>query len=235
MNEIKPTENINNTATENKDKIAVTKGKIKKAAITIALLAVSFLAGFFTCFSGMKNAAENIKDTDSTGIITDDTTVIKRQIETALESASQLITAKHTYQAVDIYENSKEFIGIKVPFTDNKVVYIYNGVVKAGIDLAAVEVEVVEKDIIINLPAVEIESSEVDENSFEYPYEDYSIFNKPDMADYVDLIAVLEENKRQEMLNNTEFITETRDNAKTVIEGFIRASKVTEGYNIVFK
>lgn len=223
---------------ENKNEIVLSKvklkGKIKKIIRALLMIIISFLIGFFTCFFGRP---DDSNDVVLPHIVTDDVEIITRHIEKALENSSQLITAVHNYQAVNIYESQKEFIGIKVPFTQNKVVYVYNGVVKAGIDLSAVKFEIStdEKVITIDIPAIEIESSEVDENSFEYPYEDYSVFNKPDMSDYIELVNLLEENKKNEMISNVEFITATRENAKTVISGFISASELVEGYEIKFK
>ena len=217
---------------ENVEKLKVKGKKLRKVALIVA---IGFVLGFVTCFVRFKQIED--MPVDESKIVTDNVQVITRHIEKALENASDLITAKYTYQAVDIYETSKEFKGIKVPFTKNKVVYVYDGVVKAGIDLSKVvfDVNENEKKIIIDLPAVKIDSSEVDENSFEYPYENYSAFNKPNMKDYVDLINMLEENKRVELENNVDFLTEARNNAKKVLTGMIKSLELAEEYEIVFK
>ena len=214
------------------DKKVTAKKKIKKIFLIFVLLIVSFISGFFSCYFGWGKAYNEQDDPDDYNV-----TIISRQVEKALENCSSLVAARHHYQAVEIYESQKEFIGIKVPFTKNKVVYVYSGVVGASIDLSEVDYEVssLDKTITINLPAVDIEYSDVDEDSFEYPYEDYSVFNKPNMSEYVDLINVLESKKADEMLNNTEFLTTTRNNAKEVLSGFIYATEEAQEYEIIFK
>ena len=211
------------------------KTKIKKMRKVFLIIVIGFILGFITCFMRFKQIENNAKN--ELKPMTDNVQVITRHIVKALENSSELITAKYTYQAVDIYETSKEFKGVKVPFTKNKVVYVYDGVVKAGIDLSDVTFDVSEneKKIIINLPAVRIDSSEVDEESFEYPYEDYSIWNKPNMKDYVDLINALEEKKKTEMENDSEFLSEARNNAKKVLTGMIKSLDIIAEYEIVYK
>ena len=82
------------------------------------------------------------------------------------------------------FENSKDFYGIKVPFTTKSFIITYDGTIKAGVDLDKAEVDVSGK----KLPSLYLRlkscPTEIDEDSLEIFDENTSIFNPLKVSDY---------------------------------------------------
>ncbi|MDO5520658.1 MAG: DUF4230 domain-containing protein [bacterium] len=158
-------------------------------------------------------------------------------VEEILKPASDLISMRYCYTDADVNENFKSFFGNRVPFTTDKVVFTYDGIVSVGVDLSSVEYEInhENKAITILLPEVKIIANEIDASSFEYPYKSDSIFNSTDMSDYTDLIDVLKQKKAEEVKNNTEFMKSAEENTKTVLKSFLTEAEATKEYTVTFK
>ncbi len=163
---------------------------------------------------------------------------VTKQVEKALQNSSELTTVKHRYDAVGIFSDVKKiFKKIPLKFTETKIVYVYSGEVTAGIDLSDLKIDVVStgdnKKIIITLPDVKVLDSDVEADSFEFPYVDVSVLNPKDMKDYIKIVDDLEKEKRIQMESDKEFIKSAEDNCKRVIEGFFKAAGVE--YSIEFR
>lgn len=169
----------------------------------------------------------------------DDLTVI--QIIESLEPASDLVSTKYYYTDADIYEDHKEAFGVAIPFTKDKAVFTYEGVINVGIDLSAVKYEVdnggkkEEKVITITLPEFKIISNEIDANSFKFPYFSNSIFNQNEIPGFTKLIAELKDTKAQELIAKPQFMDTVRINTENVMRKFLAASDATKDYQVVFK
>lgn len=170
-------------------------------------------------------------------IVEDNYILTITNIKEVLEPASDLITTKYYYTDSNTYENYKELFGQKIPFTTDKVIFTYNGVISVGIDLSGLRYSINHNDkiITITLPKVKILANEIDESSFEFPYMADSIFNATEMDDYVQLIGRLKQERADELMENTEFMEDALENTKYVIEKFLTASDVTKEYDVVFK
>ena len=59
-----------------------------------------------------------------------------------LRSAQELVTVAYYYTNMGRFENHVDFYGWKVPLTTKSFIVSYDGVIKAGVDLGGVEVEV---------------------------------------------------------------------------------------------
>lgn len=105
-------------------------------------------------------------------------------LENKLTEISQLSTITYAYTNMAQFENSKDFYGIKVPFTTKKFIITYDGEIKAGVDLSKAEVKVKGKKVHLNLPEAEILSHQIEENSLEVFDETSSIFNPLKVKDY---------------------------------------------------
>ena len=81
---------------------------------------------------------------------------------------------------VNSYDESRKIIGLNIPFTNNKYVYSYNVIIKAGIDFSKLEHNMNEekKIIEIHIPQSKILSCEVGIDSFEVYYEHESILKQ---------------------------------------------------------
>lgn len=158
-------------------------------------------------------------------------------VEKIIKPASDLITSKYIYKDADTYENYKNLFGKRVPFTTDKVVFTYKGTISVGINLSEVKYEIDNKNqtISIKLPETVIKSNEIDNSSFEYPFEADSVFNTTGMNDYTELLATLKEKKEEEVKGDTEFMYTARQNTTNILKEFLTASDVTKDYTVIFK
>ncbi|MBR5805760.1 MAG: DUF4230 domain-containing protein [Oscillospiraceae bacterium] len=179
-------------------------------------------------------------DDDIVIVETEEERMIKvtKQVEKALQNSSELTTIKHRYDAVGIFSDVKKiFKKIPLKFTETKIVYVYSGEVTAGIDLSEMKIDVVSelenKKIIITLPDVKVFDSDVEADSFEFPYVDISVLNPKDMKDYIKIVGDLEKEKKLQMEKDKDFMKSAEENCKQVIEGFFSAAGIE--YEIEFK
>ena len=112
-------------------------------------------------------------------------------LQNKISAMSELAVVTYTYTELGQYERSKEFYGVKMPFTTNRFLLTYDGVIKAGIDMTEVKVDVDQgvKTVTVTLPQAEILSHEIDEDSVKIYDEKTSIFNAFTIEDYTSFYA----------------------------------------------
>lgn len=112
-------------------------------------------------------------------------------LQNKIFAMSELAVVTYTYTELGQYESSKEFYGVKMPFTTNRFLLTYDGVIKAGIDMTEVKVDVDQgvKTVTVILPQAEILSHEIDEDSVKIYDEKTSIFNAFTIEDYTSFYA----------------------------------------------
>ena len=117
----------------------------------------------------------------------------KADIDTAfvsakLENISELATAELEYTGLIVYSEGK------IPFiTQTGFNMIYSASVKAGVDLAEMEIEVTKDKVIVNIPHAKILSIQVYNDSIEFYDEMHSLFNWSDKYDVKEAISAAEE------------------------------------------
>lgn len=210
---------------------------LNRILVLILILVIGIGVGVCIAKPWMKEEPEPIITKVEEVIAEENYTLSIGTVEEVLSPASDLITAKYYYTDADTYENYKELFGKKVPFTTDKVVFTYDGVISIGIELADVEYQIDNENqkITIKLPELTVKANEINEDSFEFPYISDSIFNATEMVDYVDLIGTLEKEKEKDLLVNTEFMEGALENTKTVLESFLTANDATKNYEVVFE
>ncbi len=105
-----------------------------------------------------------------------------------LEAVSELTTAKLTYTGLIKYSEGS------IPFlTQNSFSMIYTATVRAGIDLSKAVVEITEEEVVIMLPACEIQSVDIDEESIEFYDEKWALFNRSTKEDAIDMVSAAKE------------------------------------------
>ena len=151
--------------------------------------------------------------------------------------ASDLVTAEYRYKNASFYEKDQKINGWSIPLTTDKTVFTYRGTISAGIDLNDVEFEIddLHKTIKIHLPEVKVTSHVIDENSFVYLDVKDSIFTQTNMEDYTGAIADLKKNTEEVLLADGELYQDALQNAKEVINGFLKNAEVTGDYEIIFE
>lgn len=144
-----------------------------KAKVILALLLLgAVMAAFFfgAVWSGQK----------STPVVTSD--LLGQQ----LREAEELVSVAYYYTNMGKFESQVDFYGWKVPLTTKGFLLSYDGVIKAGVDLsgATIQVNEVQKSILITLPEAKVLSHEIPEESIQVFDETRNIFNPITIADY---------------------------------------------------
>ncbi len=155
-------------------------------------------------------------------------------IEYGLQDIGELATETYNFTKVSVYDSAKQFNGINIPFTKSKVIFSYDGTIKAGIEFSEITLEVdhENKKVTVSLPKAKILSSELDHDSFKLYDEKNSIFNPISVRDVNDTQNTLLTDARDEAV--AAGLLERADrNARIIVENFIAG--YLEDYEIAFK
>lgn len=148
-----------------------------------------------------------------------------------LSAIQELATQEYHYTNMGRFQNQLDFYGWKVPFTTKSFIVAYDGVIKAGVDLSELQVEVSGKTISVTLPEGEILSHEIDEDSLEVFDETKNIFNPIQIEDYTGFTADQKASMEQRAIDEG-LLTAASERARTVVEEFLSAFPGAEEYNI---
>ncbi len=202
--------------TEQKKEFKVVRTLRRAAALTVAagLLAVLFFgAGFF---AGGKRT-EHPPALDAV------------VVQNRMEQVSQLATAKYYYTNMGQFEQHGEFYGVKLPFSTKRFIVSYDGNIQAGIRLRDAAVEISETRLTVTLPAAEIFSHEMDEDSLQVFDETRSIFNPITIEDYNGFLADQKDAMEAKAIANG-LLDDARTNAGAVLEPLLRP--LAEAYQL---
>lgn len=138
-------------------------------------------------------------------------------VQNQLQRVSQLATARYGYTNMGQFEQSNDFYGVKIPFTTKRFIVSYEGSILAGVDLAAAKVELESGRLAVTLPAAEILSHEIDEDSLEIFDETKNIFNPITLEDY-NGFQHDQKGKMEEKAADGGLLTQAEEQAKLVAE-----------------
>ena len=191
------------------------KNKIILLLCAIVLAMGAFIGG--TYFAEKKN----------------DYTLDSAVIEASMSEIQELATIEYAYTNLGKFESTKEWQGIKIPFTTSKYIITYDGVIKAGYDLSKATIEVNGTEVTVRLPEVEILSHTIDYNSLQVMDEQYSIFNHVEITDYNSFYAEQSALMEQKAIDKGLY-EKAAESGKAMIESLIKGL-VKEDISIVFK
>ena len=124
-----------------------------------------------------------------------------------------------------------DFYGWKVPFTTKSFIVAYDGLIKAGVDLSDVEIQVQGEKISISLPAPAILSHEIDEESIEVFDQTHNIFNPIEITDYTGFTADQKSALENKAIENG-LLTAAAQRAEEAVEGLLSALPGLDGYTV---
>ena len=153
-----------------------------------------------------------------------------------LEDLGEFATQAGYFTTVQVIKDSATLFGKTVPFTTSKYIFSYNGVVKAGLDFSNVGIDVnpLTATITVSAPAVEILSTEVDEDSLVIYDESRNIFTPLTLNDVkLSRTAMIDEIKTQAVNNN--LLENARMNAEVWIRLFLQTAYDPNEYAVEFK
>ena len=148
-----------------------------------------------------------------------------------LSAIQELATQEYHYTNMGRFQNQLDFYGWKVPFTTKSFIVAYDGVIKAGVDLSELQVEVSGKTISVTLPEGKILSHDIDEDSLEVFDETKNIFNPIQIEDYTGFTADQKASMEERAISEG-LLTAASERARTVVEEFITALPGAEDYTI---
>ncbi len=188
------------------------KTKLALIAALLAALAVSFVLGAV------------LTHRDAAPVITSE--LLGQQ----LSSIRELSTVEYHYTNMGKFENQVDFYGWKVPFTTKSFIVAYDGLIKAGVDLSDVEIQVQGEKISISLPAPAILSHEIEE-SIEVFDQTHNIFNPIEITDYTGFTADQKSALENKAIENG-LLTAAAQRAEEAVEGLLSALPGLDGYTV---
>lgn len=105
-------------------------------------------------------------------------------INKQLLEVQELVTVEYRYTNMGVFEDQKDFYGWNVPLTKKSFIVSYDGIIKAGVDLSGLNVQVSGNTVSVTIPKAEIMSHEIVEDSVEIFDEKDNIFNPIKIEDY---------------------------------------------------
>lgn len=154
-------------------------------------------------------------------------------ISEQLKSVADLTTLEYHYTNIGKFENNKDFNGWNIPLTTKEFILSYDGVIKAGIDLDQLDIQVENQKIIITLPEAKIMSHTIEEDSIQLFNESKNIFNPISINDYVNFTQALKEEKEAD-LQTKGFLNEAYERAKATLTSLVNT--LGEGkFSVEFK
>ncbi len=198
------------------NKVAKRKKSIVKAKL-IALIAVIVIALGAGLYFGKSLSSES------------------RITKLGFKDMGELATQAAYCTMVEDTEAARDLFGVEIPFTQSRLIYSYDVIVRAGLDFEQIEWSVDEpnKVIEVKLPEIKVLNSELDTESFKLYLEDESIFRRISMEENNDSMIEMEENARRQAVGNG-LLDEARANAEAILKSFFAGVYDLEKYEIVF-
>ncbi len=153
-------------------------------------------------------------------------------VQNQISEIAELATVTYSYTELGQYESSKEFYGTKVPFTTNKFILTYDGVIKAGVDVGKAQIEEKGGTITVRLPQAQVISHEIDENSVKVFDEKTSIFNQFTVEDYTAFYADQKKSVEEKAISKG-LLTEARSQAVKAVTAALEPLVGEDGQLVV--
>lgn len=229
------------------------KRKVRRIAAVVAAVLVVALVGYL-CFRSYQSAEKKYLQTIEE--LKDKLEEVKKEaedriaayekankevdigvIQTEVKEIGELATVEYLYTDANRFSDPRQIFGFSIPFTTKSFIVKWDGIIKAGIDVGEVTLELNEerKEIIVGIPEAKILSHELNENSFETLDESSGLFNSIKVEDVHTLEAVGKEAMEERAMENG-LLEKADKNAQEVLANLILAApNVAENYTITFK
>ena len=222
------------------------KSKAKRKLITIAVVLVLVLLTVGAAWlSGRRQAKENAEAeiAELKAMIEEQDEKIQELIETPIvvspvnpeikldiiyseiKSISELATMEYLFTDAAEFTDSKQIKSWNIPFTEKSFILKWDGVIKAGVklDLVTIDVNQDEKKITVSVPTAEILSYQIDTDSVEVLDEKDNIFNKISVDDKIKFDAATEEAMKQRAIENG-LLEKAQANAEDILLRLLQAN-----------
>lgn len=153
-----------------------------------------------------------------------------------IQDIGELATVEYLFTDAAQFTNSKQFQGWDIPFTEKSFLLRWNGVIKAGIPLDQVSVQIQEgkKRILVSVPAAQILSCQIDTDSVEVLDEQNSLFNSISVDDKIQLDVATEQAMKDRAIESG-LLEKAQQNAQDLLTRLICSyPQVRDKYTISF-
>lgn len=138
-------------------------------------------------------------------------------LEQRIISLGELATLEYHYQNLFHYKDTKELKGIELPFTEKTLLILYEGYIKAGVDLTEVSIQIEEgKNITLELKTAYFTDNVINEESVQVYDEKSGLFNPLKLEEVFDLLEE-EKKKTQQELKKDGFLGEANAKAEKLL------------------
>ena len=157
-------------------------------------------------------------------------------IKSEIKDIGELATLEYLYTDAGKFEDAKKLFGKNVPFTSKSFIAKWDGIIKAGVNIEQISIEVdnESKEIIVSIPKAEILSHEIEAESLETLDEKNGLFNKVSVDD----VRTFDEESKmamEERAIENGILDKALSNAKDIIERLVNNDVIKEqGYTIKF-
>lgn len=156
-------------------------------------------------------------------------------IQGGLTDMGLLITGEYYFTEVVSFSSIKKYWKLELKFTESAFLASYDGVVSAGIDFSKLSVEKDEsvKRIRVHVPPAQIQSVDIDPESFRLYSEKEGLGNRISVEDYNNSLLELESQARAKA-EERGLLERADENARTLIQRFIGGLVDLSVYRVEF-
>lgn len=152
-------------------------------------------------------------------------------ISQQLTDVQELATVEYHYTNMGRFENQLDFYGWAVPLTRKSFIVSYDGVVKAGVDLSAMTVQIGADTVTVTLPQAKILSHEIPEDGIEVFDETHNIFNPIQIEDYTGFTRDQKESVEAKVVENG-LLDQAAARARAAVERLLSLLPGMERYTL---
>lgn len=236
---------------EQKNSLSAVMSKGKMQLIKLAvILVLAFVAFVVIYMMGHSNATKKYEDmvkemqaeikelSDQTAQYTVATKEVSLDlINSQIKDIGELATIEYLYTDAGKFEEAKQIFDKDIPFTTKYFITKWDGIIKAGVKVEEITVEIYDtnKEIVVHMPKAEILSHEIDNNSIETLDEKDGLFNSVEVEDVRTFDAISKDAMEERAIENG-ILDKAYENAKVIIEKIINNDVVQEqGYSVRFE
>ncbi|MCI9473746.1 MAG: DUF4230 domain-containing protein [Flavonifractor sp.] len=151
-----------------------------------------------------------------------------------LAGVQELSTVEYFYTNMGRFENQLDFYGWAVPLTRKSFIVSYDGTIKAGINLADIDLQVSGTTVTVTLPPAEILAHEIPEDSIEVFDETHNIFNPIQISDYTGFTRDQKEEVETKAVENG-LLEEAARRAQAVVKSLLSQIPGMDEYTLTIK
>lgn len=190
----------------------------------VVLCVVCALIGVY--FAGMSAARKEAEKTSPV--------ITGQLLEERLQTVQKLVSTEYYYTKMGSFEDQKHFHGWNIPFTTKRFIVAYDGVIRAGVDLSQVRVEVGTDRVTVTLPQAAVISHEISEDSIKVYDESNNLLNPIRIEDYTDFTQAQKREMEKEAVEGG-LLDSAKGNAVDAVAAFLQLMPELEGYALTVK